>query len=333
MSDAFGRCNSCHDGQCCGLVGQLRVSLKFASDEHGKADSECDQLRANLAAAEARAATEHATHDALLLEVSSYRSGMIAADERLATVTAERDEHAKHRANLDRKFQKAQKQEHEWYETWRAERDSHSETRKALETAMRAAEIGAALCESTRAELESELEGKAALVDDLATVTAELKAANADRRELAAHWQAEIDRHGRTRISLDKMEDSCAVAQGVYDRQTAVLESTRADLANAEAELEKWNNGAYDFLTSDTLRAELSALESYRSHGVKVATELAELREGKLIVEIGAVRHVLAETRKALKEAASDRDFFEARVKELEEQHRLDQFVGRFFDV
>ena len=42
----------------------------------------------------------------------------------LATVTSERDEHAKHRANLDRKIQEDQ----HWYHDWQAERAAHAET-------------------------------------------------------------------------------------------------------------------------------------------------------------------------------------------------------------
>lgn len=73
---------------------ELGVVPDVAREMAVAAQHEYTQLRADLATAEAHAASEHETHDSLLLEVSSYRSGMIAAEERLATVTAEPKERA-----------------------------------------------------------------------------------------------------------------------------------------------------------------------------------------------------------------------------------------------
>jgi predicted lipoprotein with Yx(FWY)xxD motif len=84
--------------------------------------------------------------------VSSYRSGMIAAEERLATVTTERDARGVDLVELELQ--------------WQAERAAHAETRKALEEE-RAANANAEQVSDALMDTRAELAKAKARVDTL----------------------------------------------------------------------------------------------------------------------------------------------------------------------
>lgn len=105
----------------------------------------------------------------------------------------------------------------------------------------------AAACERTAVLNQRE---NVSLKTKLATVTAERDRAQAamscagGRLILKSELDAERAAHTETRKSLEKawksvekMERGCAVGEEVYDRQTAVLESTRAALTRSEAQI------------------------------------------------------------------------------------------------